>query len=219
MADEPAPAPAPAVDPAPAPAPQGGDAVEKQTPTLLGGDKPAEAPKAEDKPADKPGDKPAEKPAALAATDFKLPDGFTADEAQMGSFLSIANELGLSKEAAQKLVDLNAASVRAASEASSKYWADLQKEWQAEATKTYGPEPAKNPKIIAVSKAIDSLGEKPAAALREALDMSGMGNHPAVIAAFAAFAERLSEPAHAKGSPPGRPATAAQAIYPNMNQG
>lgn len=172
----------------------------KTADTKTEGDKKAEG--------DKKTDAPSVDPKA-----FKLPDGFTADEKQMGDFAALANEFKLPQDAAQKLVDLHAAALKQASETSSKYWSDKQAEWLTEAKKTYGPEPAKNPKIVAVSKLIDSLGEKPAGALREALDMSGMGNHPAVVAAFAQLAERLSEPGHAKGSPAGRPANIAESFY------
>jgi hypothetical protein len=199
--------------------------------TLLGGKtetaadtKTADTAKTEDKKTEvtedkKADDKKSPDAPTVDAKALKLPEGFTADEAQLGAFATLANEFKLPQDAAQKLVDLHAAALKSASEASSKYWGDLQKTWQDEAKTTYGPEPAKNPKIIAVGKMIDSLGEKPASALREALDMSGMGNHPAIIAAFASLAERLAEPAHAQGNPANRPATAAQAIYPNMKQG
>jgi hypothetical protein len=109
----------------------------------------------------------------------------------------------------QSLVDFHAAELKKASEASSKYWAEKQTEWQAKAKEVYGPEPAKSPKIIAVAKLIDSLGEKPASELRDALEMSGMGNHPAVIAAFVNLADRLGEPKHLQGNPPAATAQTA----------
>jgi hypothetical protein len=152
---------------------------------------------------------------AIDAKALKLPEGFTADEAVLKSATDILLDDKLSpQDRMQKLVDFHAAELKKASEASSKYWGDLQAEWQAKAKETYGPEPAKSPKIVAVSKLIDSLGEKPAGELRDALEMSGMGNHPAIIAAFVNLAERLGEPKHVSGNPPsGRPATAAEAIY------
>lgn len=212
--------------PTPAPdAPKPGDAPAPSilnTPAPAPDPKPADATKPEDKPADRPADKSADKPAEGATVDpkaFKLPDGFTADEKQLGEFASIANELKLPQDAAQKFLDLHATALKQASETSSKFWADKQAEWATQNKADFGPEPAKNPKIIAVSKMIDSLGEKPAAALKEALEFSGMGNNPAVIAVFAALAERLTEPGHAKGSPPSKPQDPATAFYPNMKQG
>lgn len=218
MADEPAvPAtPTEPVTPA-APAPS---ATDKPASILAATDKPAEPPKAEDKPADKPADKPVE-PAAIDPAAVKLPAGFTADEAALKSAADILSNDKLSpQERMQSLVDFHAAELKKASEASSKYWAEKQTEWQAKAKETYGPEPAKSPKIIAVAKLIDSLGEKPASELRDALEMSGMGNHPAVIAAFVNLADRLGEPKHLQGNPPAAQAqTPAAAFYPNMKQG
>lgn len=167
-----------------------------------------------------PGEPEPPKPAADApkptveVAALKLPEGFKADDPALTQFATIANEAKISQDVAQKLVDFHAAALKKASEASSEYWGNLQKEW-GESNKTeFGPEPAKSPKIIAVSKLIDSLGEKPASAFREALDMSGMGNHPAIVKAMVLLAERLTEPAHARGAPPAqRPATAAEAIY------
>lgn len=214
--------PAPASD-----APKPGDAPAPSvlsTPAPAVDPKPGDTPKPEDKPLNKPVDKPADKPgdkpaATVDPKAFKLPDGFTADEKQLGEFASIANELKLPQDAAQKFLDLHATALKQASETSSKFWADKQAEWATQNKADFGPEPAKNPKIIAVSKMIDSLGEKPAAALKEALEFSGMGNNPAVIAAFAALAERLTEPGHAKGTPPSKPQDPAAAFYPNMKQG
>ena len=206
-------APSAATDPAPsaAPAPAAGEpSILNPTPE-----------KPEDKPADKPGEKPDAKGEAPATVDpkaFKLPEGFSPDEKMLGDFATLANEHKLPQDAAQKLVDLHAAALKQASEASSKYWADKNTEWVGEVKAEFGVDAGKNPKIIAVTKMIDSLGEKPASDFKAALDFSGMGNNPAIIRGLAALAERLTEPAHAKGAPPGRPATAAQAIYPNMKQ-
>jgi hypothetical protein len=154
-------------------------------------------------------------PAAL-----KLPEGFKADEATMKAAIDIIADDKLSpQDRTQKLVDFHAAELKKASEASSKYWAEQQIKWQDQAKETYGPEPAKSPKIVAVAKLIDSLGEKPASELREALEMSGMGNHPSVIAAFVALADRMGEPKHLTGNPTSTPKDPATAFYPDMKQG
>lgn len=218
MADEPA-APATSVEPV-TPAAPAPSATVLGTPA-----EPAKAePKAEDKPGDKPAEKPADKPAEPAAgidaAKLKLPEGFKADEATMKSAIEIlTNEKLAPQDRMQKLVDFHAAELKKASETSSKYWAEQQTKWQDEAKVTYGPEPAKSPKIVAVAKMIDSLGEKPASGLRDALEMSGMGNHPAIIAAFVALADRLGEPRHLQGGPAGAPKDPAQAFYPDMKQG
>lgn len=153
-------------------------------------------------------------PTAIDVKAFTLPEGFTLDEARMGDFATVASELKLDQAGAQRLVDLHVAALKEASETSSKYWGDLQKAWMDQNHAKFGANPAKHADIIGVAKAIDSLGEERAAALREALDTSGMGNHPAIIEAFAEWAKALNEPnRHPSGSPAGRPASAAEALY------
>jgi hypothetical protein len=217
MADESA-APATPVEPVTPAAP-----ASPATPsTVLGAPdpKPTEPAKADDKSVEPAkelakAEAPAIDPAAL-----KLPEGFKADEATMKAAIDIIADDKLSpQDRTQKLVDFHAAELKKASEASSKYWAEQQTKWQDQAKETYGPEPAKNPKIIAVAKAIDSLGEKPASAFRDALEMSGMGNHPAVIDALVTFADRLGEPKHLQGNPVSGPKDPASAFYPDMKQG
>jgi hypothetical protein len=83
--------------------------------------KPAEQTTTEQKPADqkpaeqtteqKPAEqKPAESKAPEAYTDFKVLDGVQLDSEIMGEFGTVAKELGLTQEQAQKLVDLGAKS-------------------------------------------------------------------------------------------------------------
>ena len=48
---------------------------------------------------------------------FKLPEGMKLDEGKMKSFISLAKEFKLTQEQAQKLVDFDAASIKASEEA------------------------------------------------------------------------------------------------------
>jgi len=215
MADEPAPPP---TNPVPAPGTPNILTPGQNAAAVADGKPPVEPPAPPVPPTEppKPPEEPA-KPDAKPTVDvkaFKLPEGFKADDPTLTSFAALANEHKLTQDAAQKLVDMHTAALKQASEASSKYWGDKQKEWETVNKAEYGPVPTENPKITAVAKLIDSLGEKPAAELRDALVFSGMGNNPAVVKAFVLLAERLTEPGHARGTPPsGRPATAAEALY------
>lgn len=217
MADEPA-APATPVEPVTPAAP-----ASPATPsTVLGAPdpKPAEPAKADDKPVEPAKESAKAEVPIIDPAALKLPEGFKADEATMKAAIDIIADDKLSpQDRTQKLVDFHAAELKKASEASSKYWAEQQTKWQDQAKVTYGPEPAKSPKIVAVAKLIDSLGEKPASELREALEMSGMGNHPSVIAAFVALADRMGEPKHLTGGPTSAPKDPASAFYPDMKQG
>lgn len=182
--------------------------TETKTEAKADGDKTTEGAKKDDKPA-----------APIDAKAFKLPDGFTADEKQLGEFAAFATEHKIPLDAAQKLVDMHVNALKAASETGSKFWADKNAEWAKELKADFGEEPMKNPKTIAVAKMIDSLGEKQAADFRAAIDFVGAGNSPGIIRGLVALAERLTEPGHAKGDPTGKPSDPAAAFYPNMKQG
>ena len=152
---------------------------------------------------------------AIDLKGLKLPEGFTAEDKNLADVVGILSDEKLSpQERMQKLVDTHASALKTASEASSKYWSDLQASWMTENKNKFGADPGKHADIVAVAKAIDQLGEKRAGAFREALDMSGMGNNPAIIEALVEWAKVLNEPSrHPSGSPAGRPASAAEAIY------
>lgn len=231
MANEPAPpnntpAPPPAGDP---PAPDA-----KAPATVLGTKPEGDPPKPDDKtpvlgpdgkPIEtKPDDKKPDPAPAIDPAKITLPEGFKADEPVLKAAVDLLVDPALSpQDRAQKLIDLHAQELKKATDANAKYWSDLQTEWQAKAKETYGPEPAKSPKIIAVSKLIDSLGEKPAGELRDALEMSGMGNHPAIIGAFVTLAERLTEAGGtiaATKPTAAKPQSLGEAFYgPNQNSG
>ncbi len=179
-----------------------------------------------------PDGKPVEKPAEPTKTEapvidpakLTLPEGFKADEPTIKAVTDVLLDDKLApQDRMQKLVDIHTAALKASTDATAKYWSDKQTEWQTEAKKVYGPEPAKSPKIIAVSKLIDSLGEKPASELRDALEMSGMGNHPAIIGAFVQLAEKLTETGGtivATKPSASKPSTIGDALYgPQTNSG
>ena len=79
---------------------------------------------------------------------------------------------------------------------------------------------------IRISKALDGIGDaKLASDFREAMDISGIGNHPAFIRVLSKFAERLTEGSHVAGNGPSKagqsapaqaPPSAAAAMWPNL---
>lgn len=105
------------------------------------GDKPGEDKKDDDKDADgdkKDGD---DKPAEITAEsygDFTTPDGMTVNQEILGEFKTVAAELKLPKEAAQKLVDLQVKNVQAQAQ----QWKDVRKGWvdDLKSDKDYGGE-------------------------------------------------------------------------------
>lgn len=207
------------------PAPVEPTPAEPAAPTTVAATPPAEPTVAATPPTEpaKPvePEKPAETTATIDVSKVALPENFTRDDAKLKSVADIISDASLSpQDRMQKLIDFHTAALQEASKKDVDYWTGLQKEWGEANKATYGQEPTKHPTIIAIGKAIDSLGEKPAAAFREALDMSGMGNHPAIIAGLGILATKLAEPSqHVTGSPPSKtaPKSLAEAFYgPNQ---
>lgn len=125
-------------------------------------------------------------PEAEVKYDFKMPDGVEPDEKSLAEFTKFAKELKLSPESAQKLVDLRSAAVVAAKEqhtATVKGWAD-----EVKADKELGGD--KLAENLAIAKKAIDLGPPE---LKELLESSGLGNHPAVFKWAHAVGKALSE--------------------------
>ncbi len=128
----------------------------------------------------KPGEtteEPAGAPAEYAA--FELPDGFAADGPVMDEFKAAAKELKLPQGEAQKLASLGAKLVQQTLDQQREAWTAQTAAW-VETVKT-DPEigGAQMPERVAVAvKALDRFGTPE---LKEALNTTGMGNHPEVI--------------------------------------
>lgn len=203
QSETPAPAPAeapatPVAEPTPA-APVEAPAAEPAAPT-----EPAADPAASDAPAEPTGPETA---AAPAYSDFKFPEGVTADPAQISAYTNILGKHGISQEAGQELVDFHTNAMQqvatAAAQRQKDVFAETQRVWAADVDKEFG-----NRRDTVVNDAKWAITElvpdkKARADLWNVLAYTGAGNHKAVIRAFANAAKRLKErgaPAQA-GSP------------------
>lgn len=143
-------------------------------------------------------------PAALTADAFTLPEGFTLSETPMNSFLEIMNNSALSPaERGQALINLQAGLATQSEEARSQAWNDLQQTWQSEvqADKEIG-----GANLPATLTSIGHLMDRFANdEVRQALDQTGAGNHPAIVKFLFNLSKQLTE-----GTPatPGAPAAA-----------
>lgn len=130
--------------------------------------------------------------------EFKMPEGMALDAKAVEAFEPIARELDLTQEQAQKLVDLQAASVKQQVEAwqgTIKGWADA-----ARADKEIGG--ANLDASLNAGKAFLKAYGTPE--LSKVLDDYGIGNHPEVIRAFAKAGMAMSEDKfHTSNSTPG----------------
>lgn len=187
-------------------APAGGGAADqgKQTETkpagesLLGDVKDGKQPEA------KPEEK---KPVPPEKYEFKTPEGVTVDPAVLEKATPIFKELGLSQDAAQKLVDFQAAQQVEAAKAFNEQLG----KWQAE-VKAF-PE---SDKVLGDAKlALNKLADPATQAL---VGGSWMGSHPGIIKLLASAGKLLREdPLHeGRASGPIAHADPAQAMFGDM---
>ena len=140
--------------------------------------------------------------------EFTLPEGIEIDSAEAEEFTTIAKELKLPKEAAQKLVDFatkREAKSLEARNAVVKGWAESVK-----TDKDIGGD--KLTESLATAKKAIDLGPPE---LKELLNKTGFGNHPAVVKWAYAVGKALSEDRFVPGSkaPVGADKSPAQRLY------
>lgn len=180
---------APAAADAPAgDAPQEGSADQPAGEDMPADDKPADSPDEDkaDKESDDKTDK-KDKPAAPEKYEFSAPEGQELDANALAVFEPIAKELGLSQEQAQKLVDLYPQIQQQQAEAWSKQVADWGE--QVKADKEIGGDKF-NASVGAAQRALDQFGNTE---LREYLNASGLGNHPALVRFCAKVGKAMAE--------------------------
>ena len=162
--------------------------------------------------------------------DFKAPEGQKLDAAAIAKATPLFKELGLSQEGAQKLVDFYREATAEQAAAPYKAYQDTVAEW----LKQSQDHPDLRGKLapggevnVRIGKLLDSIPDtKLASDFREAMDITGVGNHPAFIRLMDHFAKQLTEGTHVAGNGPGpggqqRPGApsqpgAAAAIWPGL---
>ncbi|TDX30763.1 hypothetical protein DFO67_10418 [Modicisalibacter xianhensis] len=150
--------------------------------------------------------------------EFKAPEGFEGelDQAAIEQFEPIAKELGLTQEQADKLVAMHADSIQRAATAQRETWAQQQQTWRDElqSDPDFGGK-AFNENVQSAVKAVERFGTP---GLKEALEQTGMGNHPELVRTFAAIGKAISEDKlHLGGQSHGQ-RDAADILYPQQSQ-
>lgn len=127
------------------------------------------------------------KPAAPEKYEFTPPEGQELDANALAVFEPIAKELGLSQEQAQKLVDIYPQLQQQQAEA----WSKQVSDWgeQVKADKEIGGDKF-NASVGAAQRALDQFGNPE---LREYLNASGLGNHPALVRFCAKVGKAMAE--------------------------
>lgn len=124
-------------------------------------------------------------------TDFTLPEGVTVEPEIMDQARALFAESGLPQEQAQKLIDLAVSREQAAAQRGVQAFADLQNKWVSEikADPDIGG-PRLTASLAAAARAIDRLAVP---GLKEALNLTGAGNNPAIVKAFVKLGQLLTE--------------------------
>ncbi|OJH26014.1 peptidase [Enterobacter kobei] len=190
-----APAPSePAAPAAEAPAPAGDPAKpegEKPQPGAEG-DKPQEDKTADgDKPADKPDDKEQKQEGAPEKYEFTAGEGVELDSEALKDFEPVARDLNLTNEQAQKLVDAYPKILAGVQQRQAEAWQAQTEQWAADvkADKEIGGDKL-TANLSAAQRALDQFGDPE---LKEYLDSTGLGNHPALVKAFIKVGKAMSE--------------------------
>lgn len=150
-------------------------------------------------------------PEAPESYEFTMPEGVALDKTAAEEFTAIAKELKLNQADAQKVADVGAKMAQRQAEAH----AQLVESW-VESVKTDkdigGDKLAEN--LAIARKAIDAFGTPE---LKDVLNATGFGNHPAVIKAFYKAGMAISGDRFVSGSPKGPETDMAKKMFPNMN--
>lgn len=183
-------------------------------------------------PVDPNAPKPAVSPTAPAVPEryeFKAPEGQTLDPAVVDRATPIFRELGLDNAAAQRLVDFYTGEMKSHADTAKAAIISMGKTWSDQTM----ADPKLGPHIDTikadVGRALDLLESKDPglkAEFQSAMDQTMVGNHPAFIRAFWAFAKSVAPGTHVPGggpSPMGQsptgtiaPKSAAAAMYPHL---
>ena len=164
-----------------------------------------------------------------AYADYTVPDGYTLDPEIKTKADAIFRGLNLTQPQAQSLVDFFRETTQAQSQAPYEAYRTMTDGWKQSSMDhpdLKGKLTAGGPVLTAIGRALSSLEPALATDFRSIMDLTGVGNHPAMIRVLNHFATRLNEGSHVAGNGPSThgqsasgataPPTAAQALYPNL---
>jgi hypothetical protein len=146
--------------------------------------------------------------------EFKVPEGFTLDQAVLDEFTPVLKELELPQDKAQKLVDTYSKITQAAAQKQQDDWVAQVNDW--------GKSVEKDPLLggknlpITVKDAQSAVARFGTNELKVALETTGLGNHPELVRFCAAVGKAMSEDTFHKVTAPGAERTREQILYPDM---
>lgn len=155
----------------------------------------------------------------LTAEDLAIPEGFEVVDEIRDKFLDVINDREMSaNDRANALIELQAETIRQASERISEAWTQQRKAWveEVKADPEIGGDKLE-PTMGKISKLLNEFGDPN---LREQVfDITGAGDHPLMIKFLAKVADALSEGTPVSGDAGGDKLTLAERMYPSMKKG
>jgi len=144
--------------------------------------------------------------------ELQMPEGVQADKVALDEFTAVAKELKLDNATAQKVADVGAKMVQRQAEAHAK----LVESWveQVKADKEIGGDNL-DANVAVARKAIETFGTPE---LKDVLNATGLGNHPALLKAFYKAGKAISDDGMIPGSNTNNAhIDTAKKLFPNMN--
>lgn len=155
----------------------------------------------------------------LTAEDLAIPEGFEVVDEIRDKFLDVINDREMSaNDRANALIELQAETIRQASERISEAWTQQRKAWveEVKADPEIGGDKLE-PTMGKISKLLNEFGDPN---LREQVfDITGAGDHPLMIKFLAKVADALSEGTPVSGDAGGDKLSLAERMYPSMRKG
>lgn len=158
--------------------------------------------------------------------DFKVPEGMKLEGETLTSATKLFKDLNLTQAGAQSLVDFHSVQLKAAAEAPLAEYDRIRTEWKtkADADPDIGPKAAQIKETV--SRALDTIGDKALVDdFKHAMNLTGVGDHPAFIKVLNKLASQVIEGRPAQGAGPSaasqvapgsKPPSIANAMYPNL---
>jgi hypothetical protein len=131
--------------------------------------------------------------------DFILPEGVKVNKELMSAFKKFASENGLTQEQAQKIVEMQTKDIIAQEKAAQEAHLQRVKTWETESLQFLGPD--KDKKLAAVGKVFNKFGAVGGNEVRDILEKTGLGSHPAFVKFFAAVGSNFAEDPLPEGAP------------------
>ena len=176
-----------------------------------------ETAKTESEAKDEKADSKAEEPVELA--DFTAPEGVKLDSEAASELKSLAKELGLKQEGAQKVADIGVKLAQKWEARQAEALKEMKSSWveSSKADKEIGGDKL-NENLAVAKKALDVFGTPE---LKTLLNESGLGSHPEIVRAFYRAGKAISEdrfvPSNGSTTSTGS-RDLSKTLYPNQNQ-